>query len=342
MKLKTISLASWVALCGCPADDSGADAAGTAGSDTSGTAGEEGVHGPGAGTEASDTGKDDAPDDGEDDAPDDGKDETADDGMDDTPDDTGMMDDDTAGTDGTDAMCQPTASRIIVLGDSITACAGVGGENSPDCGPRIFADMYADSYNETSYENLAVPGAVTADVVNLQLSSVSTGMPGHALVVIYVGGNDLSPFLIGSDDAAVDGYNALAPQLAASWDSIYAFFDDETNFPDGATVLMNNQYDPFDGCTAAPYYVSQVKLGLLVEYNDTMEARAVERSSVFMADQHGPYLGHGHHNAVSSCPNYIEGAVPWMADLIHPNAAGHANLAEQMAVATDSMYADCE
>ncbi len=105
---------------------------------------------------------------------------------------------------------------------------------------------------------------------------------------------------------------------------------------------MNTQYDPFDGCTTPPYNVSQVKLGLLVEYNDAMQARAAGQDWVFVADQHAPFLGHGHHAAVASCPYFAEGSVGWMNDLIHPNEPGHANLSAVMAGAASTMYVDCE
>jgi hypothetical protein len=48
-----------------------------------------------------------------------------------------------------------------------------------------------------------------------------------------------------------------------------------------------------------------------------------------LTDQDGPFLGHGHHYDVASCPHYKADQAPWMDDLIHPNAAGHENLFQQ-------------
>lgn len=281
------------------------------------------------------------PDDGDDDDDDEpGPDPDDDDDDDDVPDPDDDDDDDDmppppAGT------CRPTAERFIVLGDSIVACQGVGGTDSPDCAPKQFHTHYDSTYQTVPYENRAVSGARTADVVNQQLATVPTGMAGHALVVIYVGGNDLSPNLLLPDAAAETSFAQLSTELEGHWEQIFAFFEDAANFPDGATLLINTQYDPFDGCTAQPWNVSQVKLGLLVEYNEAMTARGDARDWVFVADQHSPFLGHGHHAAAPDCPYYAEGSEGWMNDFIHPNAAGHANLADVMAGTAATMYEGC-
>jgi len=72
-----------------------------------------------------------------------------------------------------------------------------------------------------------------------------------------------------------------------------------------------------------------------------MTDRAGTKDWVFIADQYSVYLGHGHHYAVDSCPNFTAGYDGWMNDLIHPNAAGHASLAEVMAATGATAYADC-
>jgi hypothetical protein len=105
---------------------------------------------------------------------------------------------------------------------------------------------------------------------------------------------------------------------------------------------MNNQYNPFDDCTAPPYSLSQVKTDLLAEYNAELTLLADSLSNVVLTDQHTPYLGHGHHYNDASCPHYQAGLTPFMNDLIHPNAAGHANLAAQWDEVAKTLYIDCE
>lgn len=267
--------------------------------------------------------------------------------------DTGPATDDGPGqTDGPDpgtttgdpSACAPTPSRMVVLGDSIVACAGVGGTNSDDCAPRQLNDWYADTIGPITYENLSVGGAVTRNVAESQLGAIEVGIPGHTVVVIYIGGNDLAQYIFLPDQAALDGWNnTTGPEVAAAWETILDFLGDPANFPDGVTLLMNTQYNPFDDCTAPPYFVSQTKIELLHAHNDALVERANSRQWAFITDQHPSYLGHGHYVADSSCPYYDPTFEGWMNDLIHPNPAGHQHLAEQMvAVAQTEIYGGCD
>ncbi|HET6583061.1 MAG TPA: hypothetical protein VFG69_06435, partial [Nannocystaceae bacterium] len=137
-------------------------------------------------------------------------------------------------------------------------------------------------------------------------------------------------------------YEQIRPELDADWADIFAFLQDPANFPDGTTIVMNTQYNPFDDCTAPPYNLSQLKIDLLNEYNDDLIAKAAAQPNAAIADQHGPFLGHGHHYNVMSCPYYMEGAENWMFDVIHPNVAGHADLATVLEAKTDEVYAGCK
>ena len=242
------------------------------------------------------------------------------------------------------AGCQPTPTRMVILGDSIAACAVVGGKDSDDCAPKIINDHFAATYGPLTYENLAVGGAVTSDVPQYQLPDIEVGMPGHVLVMIYVGGNDLAAYIVGSDQAAIDGWNnTTGPEVAAAWEEILAFLGDPANFPDGVTLLMNTQYNPFDDCTAPPYFVSETKIELLHAHNQALMDRAHSQPWGFIADQHPSYLGHGHYVNDASCPYYDESFEGWMGDLIHPNALGHHHLADVMIeVAELEIYGGCE
>lgn len=240
--------------------------------------------------------------------------------------------------------CQPVPTRMVVLGDSIVACVGVGGKGSDDCAPKRLNDHLAATQGPLTYENLSVGGAVTRDIPQFQLDDIEVGIPGHVLVVIYIGGNDLSPYIFGSDQAALDGWNnTTGPEVAAAWEEILTFLGDETNFPDGVTLLINTQYNPFDDCTAPPYFVSETKIELLHAHNEALIDRAASREWGFHADQHPSYLGHGHYVNDPSCPYYDESFEGWMGDLIHPNVLGHHHLADVMIeVADGQIYGGCE
>jgi len=224
-----------------------------------------------------------------------------------------------------------------VLGDSIAACQNVGGKMGADCSLRKLYDHIKASYAPAlTYENVAVGGAVTADVPDNQLAGVTPG-PGAALVVIYVGGNDLAKYIFTSDDAAMKGLETDLPGVLAAWEKVFAFFGDKSKFPDGYRLMMSSQYNPFDDCTAIPYNVSAKKFELLHRFNDEL-AKLAQAKGATITDQFTPFLGHGHHYNVMRCPHYMPGAAGWMADLIHPNAAGHADLFEQWKKTVDALY----
>jgi len=260
------------------------------------------------------------------------------------PADTTDTGDDTTTGDEPPAGCQPTPTRMVILGDSIAACAGVGGKDSNDCAPKIVNDHFAATYGPITYENLSVGGAVTSDIPQYQLPDINVGIPGHVLVMIYIGGNDLAPYIFQSDQAALDGWNnTTGPEVAAAWEEILTFLGDPQNFPDGVTLLMNTQYNPFDDCTAPPYFVSETKIELLHAHNQALTDRAASQPWGFIADQHPSYLGHGHYVNDASCPYYDESFEGWMGDLIHPNALGHHHLADVMIeVAETEIYGACE
>jgi hypothetical protein len=316
---------------GCAKDDPFADDGGDgdSGSTAGDTAADDDDAGPGPGT---------APD----------GDATAEDATaaDDAPaDSSGPGDDsgpaDTGAETGT-GDCPPTPTRFIVLGDSIFACTNVGGKDNEQCSAKALHTYLSDKLGPMAYENEAVNGAVTHDIVTDQLPGLSVGSAGHVFVLIFIGGNDLQPFIYQSDEQTEAEYMQIRPELDADWAAIFEFLQDPGNFPDGTTIVMNTQYNPFDDCTAPPWNLSPFKIELLGEYNADLVAKAGSQPNAAIADQHEHYLGHGHHYNVSSCPFYMEGAANWMFDVIHPNVEGHAGLATVLSATSDEVYAGCE
>jgi hypothetical protein len=246
-----------------------------------------------------------------------------------------------AGTDQPGLRCPAIPTRFVVLGDSITNCTVVGGPDAADCvSKQVFDYVKATYAPKVTYVNVAVPGAQT-DGLPQQLRNVAPG-PGHLLVMIYMGGNDLAPHIFESDDAAQKAYDEMLPGIVKTWLDTHAFFEDTTKFPDGATIIMNNQYNPFDDCTAPPYRLSAAKINLLHMFNVVLGDIANEKfKTTIIIDQHKPFLGHGHHYNVATCPYYKAGLTGFMKDLIHANGPGNAHLAAQIDKGVDRLYKDC-
>ena len=242
-------------------------------------------------------------------------------------------------------ICGDIPTRMMFFGDSLFACYGQdGGKDAPSCGARLAHEYLAENYApEVTYENLAVSGAVTRDVVMDQMPGAPVGMPGHTLVVIWIGGNDISGLLLSSDaDADSTYHDQLAPELEMLWDEMLAFVDDPANFPDGATLIINTQFNPFDDCSADPYaFMSPLKTELLAEYNEVLRDRVSGRPNTYLADQFPVFLGHGHHFATESCPYYTPDSAYWMlggTDLVHPNGLGHVSIAGTLDGTIDAVF----
>ncbi len=236
--------------------------------------------------------------------------------------------------------CAAKPSRVVVLGDSITACSVIGGAQNADCVSKKFSDYVIAQYGATTYENHAVGGAKLSDIAN-QLTTIQPAA-GPALVVIYIGGNDLSPFIFQSDAQAMTAYAMIEPMLTSVYSSVFTKLADTTTFPNGAVLLMNTQYDPFDDCTASPYNLSPAKIAILHKFNDkVVEIANAHGDAAIVVDQLPPFLGHGHHYNVAACPFYTAGAVGWMQDTIHANPAGNVTLANVMKAGADRLYRDC-
>ncbi|CAN5916079.1 hypothetical protein BH11MYX3_BH11MYX3_11790 [soil metagenome] len=252
----------------------------------------------------------------------------------------GGLTDGTSSIDAAPRACAAKPSRVVVLGDSITACSVIGGPQNADCVSKKFSDYVIAQYGATTYQNLAVGGAKLSDIA-AQLNAIQPGA-GPALVVIYIGGNDLSPFIFQSDAQAMAAYDMIEPMLVSVYEAVFTKLANTTTFPNGAVLLMNTQYNPFDDCTASPYNLSAAKIAILHKFNDKVRAIADSHgNAAIVVDQFTPFLGHGHHYDVAACPHYMAGAASWMQDTIHANPAGNVDLANVMNGGADRLYRDC-
>jgi hypothetical protein len=243
------------------------------------------------------------------------------------------------GSTGGGIGCKTAPARYVVLGHSVAHCFAVGGVDSETCSLRATYTYMATKFPGLTYENLAVDGALITDVANKQLQTVKPG-PGHLFVNLYIGGNDLAAHLYEDDATASNSWAKLKPQATTDYETILSYFDDKTKFPDGATILVNSQYNPFDECQAGIYsFVSVTKQGFITQFNELLLEATSKHANSAVVDQYTTFLGHGHNYNQSKCPKYIPNADYWMSDMIHPNDKGHADLLINMKNAVDSIYA---
>lgn len=236
--------------------------------------------------------------------------------------------------------CGLVPRRLIFLGDSIFGCSRVGGKTSDTCGPKVLHAALDERFPGLSYENHAVPGAVTHDLLD-QMNDIDAELPGHALVVLMAGGNDLKSLLFEPGDAAAEQYEALRPSLVDDWTEVLAWLEEPGRFTDGVSVVLNTQYDILDDCGAFPFvFYSEEKRAILADYNALLADLAAAEGRV-LADHYPPFLGHGQQYLNQDCPWYVPGASRWLLDHIHPDVEGHAQMASIIDGVTPALFHAC-
>jgi lysophospholipase L1-like esterase len=247
------------------------------------------------------------------------------------------QDDDVRGLD----KCRPRPARMVALGDSIATCFGMSSDEP--CASELIADYLREHYApELSYASYARNNAVTADALK-QAGYVDPG-PGHVLVWIFMGGNDLVSCATADTEQTRTCIDQLLIDLPPRWRQLFDYFQDPERFPDGATFLMNTQYSPWDQCRDRFNRIDFTE-DVIQRYNlQVPTALAVERDDTVTVDQYPEWLGHANTANDRSCPHCYQGDnTRWMleGDPFHPNATGQQQIAEQAKAALDQMYGDC-
>jgi lysophospholipase L1-like esterase len=232
---------------------------------------------------------------------------------------------------------RPRPTRMVTLGDSIAWCF------LPDfttCAPTVIAEYLREHYApELQYQSVAVPGAITADVLG-QARLVPPG-PGHLLVWIYVGGNDLARCAqptLPPTQACIENLMAALP---GRWSEVFAYFTDSERFPDGVTFMLNTQYSLFDQCRHAlgPERLAFAEATLQRFNRDIIMQSALDRADAVAIDQYPDFLGHAGNANRRGCPHCSrDDNSYWLFDGTHPNKRGGQHIADKWKVAIDRAY----
>lgn len=238
--------------------------------------------------------------------------------------------------------CRPRPTRMVALGDSIAVCTPLG--RGAPCAPELIADYLRERHSpELRYASYAKNGAVTADLLG-QAQYVEKG-PGHLLVWVFMGGNDLLGCGFPEMEDARSCVDGLLTSLPEHWRRTFAYFSDPQLFPDGVTFMLNTQYSTWDQChhprnrsAFAEEQIRRVNERVLLQ-------PALERNDVVALDQYPDWLGHGLNANDPTCPHCYKGDnTSWMAgdsDTTHPSGIGQQHIAEKAKLALDRMFVDC-
>ena len=222
-----------------------------------------------------------------------------------------------------------TDTDYVALGDSYSAGVGAPGQSGLCLrGTNGYPALWAKQNSPKTYQNVACSGAVTTDVVNNQVSHLSSSTD---LVTITIGGNDVgfASVVITCTLASYDGCAAavqsardsepeVLPKLDATYQAIRA------HAPNAKVVVL--AYPILFDTTSANCGVGGMSLAKrqLIndgdeELNDLIRDHARAAGFVF-ADARVTFAGHG-----------ICAAAPWIntltvippTDSFHPNQNGY-------------------
>ncbi|MFI6158797.1 SGNH/GDSL hydrolase family protein [Micromonospora haikouensis] len=219
------------------------------------------------------------------------------------------------------------AINYVALGDSYSSGVGAGPYDLSTClrSDKSYAPLWAAAHQVASFTFPACGGAVTADVINKQVSALSTST---TLVTITIGGNDagfvdvITSCRFGSTstcEGAVDEARTFATtELPGRLDRTYAAIREKA--PNARLVVLGYPR-LFETTSCGALAMSAYKRTIINEAADLLASvtagRAAAAGATF-ADARPYFAGHG-----------VCAAAPWIRDVTgvieayHPNADGY-------------------
>ena len=230
-----------------------------------------------------------------------------------------------------------TASdHYVALGDSYSSGVGAGSYTSAsgscDRSTNAYSQLWANSRHPASYVSVACSGATTQDVLNNQISALSSST---TLVSITIGGNDvgfssvMETCVLDSDSACLSAINTataeaksvLPGRLANTFSAI------RSHAPNAQVVVMG--YPEFYDLSMSSICVglSTTDRTALNNASDTLDGviqTAAQNAGDSYADVRGRFQGHELCDYFSD--EWLHSVnVTDVTESYHPNADGHAD-----------------
>ncbi|MDH6462422.1 lysophospholipase L1-like esterase [Micromonospora sp. A200] len=222
---------------------------------------------------------------------------------------------------------QAATVNYVALGDSYSSGVGAGPYDLSTClrSEKSYAPLWAAANAVTSFRFPACGGAVTADVINSQVNSLSTST---TLVTVTIGGNDagfadvITSCRFGSTSTCTNAVNEsksfATSTLPGRLDATYAAI---RNRAPNARLVVLGYPRLFETNYCGLLAMSTYKRTILNEAADLLATIIADRAraaGATFADTRPFFAGHG-----------VCAADPWIRDVsgvieaYHPNAAGY-------------------
>jgi lysophospholipase L1-like esterase len=224
-------------------------------------------------------------------------------------------------------VAQAATVNYVALGDSYSSGVGAGPYDLSSClrSQKSYAPLWAAAHAVTSFKFPACGGAVTADVINGQVGSLSSTT---TLVTVTIGGNDagfadvITSCRFGSTTDCTNAVNTAksfaTATLPGRLDATYAAI---RNRAPNARLVVLGYPRLFETSWCGWLAMSTYKRTILNEAADKLAAVTADRAGAAGAtfvDVRGAFAGHG-----------VCAADPWIHDVsgvveaYHPDADGY-------------------
>jgi lysophospholipase L1-like esterase len=223
------------------------------------------------------------------------------------------------------------AGKYVALGDSYSSGTGAGSYgDSGSCkrSANAYSQLWANANAPSSFVFVACSGAVTTDVINNQVGSLTADT---SLVTISIGGNDagfadvMTDCNLGSDSACVarnqEAQDYAHNQLPARLDAVYG--EISSRAPSAQVVVLGypHIYQVNGSCSVG---LSETKRAAINGSADVLADVVSARAGAFgftFVDGRSAFAGH---EICASGDRWLN-SITWPIDeSYHPNAAGQS------------------
>lgn len=220
--------------------------------------------------------------------------------------------------------------NYVALGDSYASGTGAGDYgDSGDClrSANAYPNLWTNANAPASFTFAACSGAVTEDVLNGQVNSLSADT---TLVTISIGGNDagfvdvITDCTLGSDQGCIDrvaeaksfGTGTLPGRL----DNVYSAITSKAPNAEVYVLGYPRLYKVPGECSVG---LSDTKRAAINDGADTLAAVTAERAAAAgftFVDMRSPFTGH----EICSSDRWLHSLTWPVTNSYHPTQSGHA------------------
>jgi lysophospholipase L1-like esterase len=227
-----------------------------------------------------------------------------------------------------------SGANYVALGDSYSSGVGAGSyiSSSGNClrSTNAYSQLWANSHSPASYVSVACSGATTQDVLNNQLSALSSAT---TLVSITIGGNDvgfssvMQTCVLSSDSACLSAINTATAQaksilpgrLATTYSAI------RSHAPNARVVVLD--YPEFYDLSHSWYCpglsgTDRSALNNAADLLDSIIQTAAGSAGFSFADVKGRFQGHELCDFFNEWLHSVN--ISDVTESYHPTADGHS------------------